>query len=300
VTAKARQPRLRDVLLEQVRVTWLALRIPSLVGVGLAAVATVVALPTLIRGGPLNINGWPTWIPGIMGSLMPIAVWGKDERFGPGFLWTLPVDRRRHAFTKVLAGWVWLMAGLVVFLSWLFIMARISGEHVVPRTINLLISPAPPMGLVDPATVRAVPWNPSFLIGLVPFGGATGCYLLGSALVIGTRHPLRWVLGVVMLGALIAVISQPLGTQFGITWLAVAPGRAMEILVGSRYGLDALLTARSETLSTTATLTTAKSLRVWWGIPNLADWGVATLLWTGLGSIALWAAISRHGERRRI
>jgi len=74
VTAKARQPRLRDVLFEQVRVTWLSLRIPSLVGVGLAGLATIVALPTMTRGGPLSINGWPTWLPGIMGALLPIAV----------------------------------------------------------------------------------------------------------------------------------------------------------------------------------------------------------------------------------
>jgi hypothetical protein len=288
------------VLLEQVRVTWIALRTPALAGIALAAVATLVALPTITRGGPLNINGWPTWVPGIMGALLPIAVWGKDERFGPGFLWTLPVDRQRLAFTKVIAGWLWLVTGVAVFLSWLFVMARISGEHVLPQTVNLLESPVPPIGLVDPVTVRAVHWNPGPLMGLVPFGGASACYLLGSALMLGTRHPLRWVLGAVMLGVLTAVISEPLGTGFGMSWLAVAPGRVMELLVGSRYGLDALLTARSETLSTTATLTTAKSMRVWWGVPNLADWGVATLIWTALGAVSLWAAVSRHGERRRV
>ena len=54
-----------------------------------------------------------------MGALLPIAVWARDERFGPGFLWTLPVDRRRHALTKVLAGWVWLMGGVALFVLWL-------------------------------------------------------------------------------------------------------------------------------------------------------------------------------------
>lgn len=298
--AKALQPRLRDVLIEQVRVAWIGLRTPALVGVALAAVPTIVALPTLTRGGPLNINGWPTWVPGIIGALLPIAVWRKDERFGPGFLWTLPVDRQRHAFTKVLAGWLWLVAGVGVFLSWLFVMASISGEHVLPRTINVLASPVPPAVPVDPATVRTVHWNPGPLMGLVPFGGATACYLLSSALLIGTRHPLRWVLGVVMLGVLTAVISQPLATGFGMNWLAIAPGQVMDLLVGSRYGLDALLTARGESLSMTATLTTGKSLRVWWGIPDLADWCVATLIWTGLGVTSLWAAVSRHGERRRV
>lgn len=300
MTGKARQPRLRDVLLEQIRVTWLSLRIPSLVGAGLAGLATIVALPTMTRGGPLNINGWPTWLPGIMGALLPIAVWGKDERFGPGFLWTLPVDRRRHAFTKIVAGWIWLMAGVAVFLSWLFIMVAVTGEHVLPRTINLVVSGVPPVGLVDPATVRGVPWDPGPLMRLVAFSGATACYLLGSALVLGTRHPLRWVVGLGLLSAMTAMVSQPLSTEFGMGWLAVAPGRLMELVVGSRYGLDAVLTARSETLSTTAKLISGESLRVWWGVPDLADWGIATVLWTGFGAIALWAAVSRHGERRRV
>jgi hypothetical protein len=34
-------------------------------------------------------------------------------------------------------------------------------------------------------------------------------------------------------------------------------------------------------------------------VPELADWRTATLLWTGAGLLALWAAASRHGERRR-
>jgi hypothetical protein len=300
VIEKARQPSLRDVLIEQVRVLWISLRLPALVGVALAGVATTVALPTMAKGGPLSINGWPTWLPGIMGTLLPIAVWGKDDRFGPGFLWTLPVDRQRHAFTKVAAGWIWLMAGVMAFLSWLFIMVGITGEHVLPQTINLLVSPVAPVGLVDPTTVRGVAWHPGPLMGIVPFAGATACYLLSSALVIGTRHPLRWVIGVVMFGVLTAVISEPLGTGLGMRWLAVGPGRVMELLAASRYGLDALLTARSETLSTTATLTTGKSMRVWWGVPDLADWAVATLIWATLGVVSLWAAVSRHGERRRV
>ena len=299
MTERGPQPRLRDVLLEQVRVTWIALRTPALVGVALAAMATLVALPTISRGGPLSINGWPTWLPGIMGALLPIVVWGRDERFGPGFLWTLPVDRHRHALTKIAAGWIWLMAGVVMFLSWLFVMTRVTGEHVLPETLHIIVSEAAGIGKVDPATIRTVPWDPGKLMWLVPFGGATVCYFLGSALMLGTRHPLRWVLGVALLIALTAMVGEPVATQFGMTWLAGAPGRLLGLIVGSRYGLDAVLTARSESLSATATLTTGRSMRVWWGVPDLADWAVATLLWTALATLSLWAAISRHGEQRR-
>jgi hypothetical protein len=38
---------------------------------------------------------------------------------------------------------------------------------------------------------------------------------------------------------------------------------------------------------------------VWWGVPDLADWRTATVLWTSAGLVAVWAAASRHRERRR-
>ena len=67
-----------------------------------------------------------------------------------------------------------------------------------------------------------------------------------------------------------------------------------------RYGLDALLTARTASLSTHVTpLTTGELVVVWRAVPELADWRTATLLWTGAGLVALWAAASRHRERRR-
>ena len=38
---------------------------------------------------------------------------------------------------------------------------------------------------------------------------------------------------------------------------------------------------------------------VWRAVPDIADWRNATLLWTTAGLLALWAAASRHRERRR-
>jgi len=64
------------------------------------------------------------------------------------------------------------------------------------------------------------------------------------------------------------------------------------------YGLDALFTARTESLHTEALLSTGERVAVWRGLPDLRQWAAATLLWTGLGLAALWAAASRHRERR--
>jgi hypothetical protein len=307
--AKGERPRLPPpgaVLLEQVRATGFALRLAGLIAAAVVALVTlVVALQSVSLGAVVNLYQWPTAFPGLVGALLPIAVWARDERFGPGFLWTLPVDRRRHAVTKVFAGWVWLMGGSAVFALWLLAVTLASGGRVLPpETLHVLatqvaasapLDPAP----LDPAALRTVRWAPGLLLWVVPFTAATACYLLASAFVLGSRHLLRWVIGIVLSYALLSVASDAASVQLGVGWLADTPGRLVRPLVEGRYGLDALLTARTNTLSTTATLATGDRAVVWRAVPYLADWLIATLLWTSAGLIALWAAASRHREQRR-
>jgi hypothetical protein len=299
--ARGTRPRLRAVLLEQVRATGLALRGAALVAAALLGLATLLAVLQMASGGVVTRHTWPTAVPGIMGVLLPIAVWARDERFGAGFLWTLPVDRRRHAFTKVLAGWVWLMGGVALFALWLIALTLASGGPALPvETLNVLTSPIPASGGVDPATLRTVPWVPGPLILAVPFTAATATYLLASALALGTRHPLRWVIGIVLANVFASMMSQAASAQGGrVGWLADAPARALEAIVVGRYGLDAMLTARAASLDNHANLTTGELVVVWSAVPELAHWVIATLLWTGAGLLALWAAASRHREGRR-
>src|SRR5215207_345592 len=132
-------PPLRAVLLEQVRATGLALRGAALLAASLLALLTLFAVSQVVtRGADLTLNAWPTQLPGLLGALLPIAVWARDERFGPGFLWTLPVDRRRHALTKVLAGWVWLMGAVALFVLWLLAVTFATGGRALPpETLHL-------------------------------------------------------------------------------------------------------------------------------------------------------------------
>jgi hypothetical protein len=299
--ARPRLPRLRAVLLEQVRATGLALRGPALIGVALLTLLTLFSLSQVVsRGVDLTLNAWPTQLPGVLGALLPIAVWARDERFGPGFLWTLPVDRRRHALTKVLAGWVWLMAGVALFVLWMLALTSATGGRALPpETLHVLTAQVDPTAALDPAALRSVPWAPGPQIWAVPFTAATACYLLGSALALGTRHPLRWVIGALLSYVLSSIASEAASAQLRGGWLDDAPRRLLRLLVEGRYGLDALSTARIELLSDPVTLTTGESTVVWFRVPDLADWRTATLLWTGAGLLALWAAASRHRERRR-
>ncbi|HEX8904023.1 MAG TPA: hypothetical protein VF771_04235 [Longimicrobiaceae bacterium] len=299
--ARTQLPRPRAVLLEHLRTTGLTLRGPALMAAALVALLTLwVALESASRERGITLNAWPTQLPGIMGALLPIAVWARDERFGPGFLWTLPVDRRRHALTKVLAGWVWLMGAVALFVLWLLALTSATGGRALPpETLHLASFQIVVAGPIDPAVLRTVRWTPGPLIWAVPFTAATATYLLASAFALGSRHPLRWVIGTAVAYVLSTIASTAASAQLGVGWLDHAPGRLADLLFNSRYGVDALLTARIESLSATATLTTGERARVWSGAPDLADWRTATLLWTGAGLLALWAAASRHRERRR-
>ena len=148
-----------------------------------------------------------------------------------------------------------------------FTLAR--GGRVLPTvTLHLLTTALPAAGPLDPATLGTV----------------------------------RWVVGAVLPYPLASLASEAASARLTAGWPADAPGglvRLLRLLLDGRYGLDALLTARTESLSANATLTTGELVRVWSAVPDLADWRTATLLWTGGGLLALSASASRPGERRR-
>jgi hypothetical protein len=299
--ARGTRPRLRAVLLEQIRATGLALRWPALLAVAVIAVATLATGFWIVsQGGVVDLPAQPSVLPGLIGALLPFAVWARDAPFAPGFLWTLPVDRRQHALTRVFAGWVWLMAGIALFGLWLLALAVASGGRVPPvETLNLVTAPPSTSGLLDPAALRTIHWAPGPLIWAVPFTSATAGYLLASAVTLGTRYPFRWAIGTVVAHQFLSIASQVVSSLPRMAWIDDLPRHALRVLIEGRYGVDALLTARTTSLSAAATLTTGEMAVVWSAVPDLGHWRVATLLWTGAGLLALWAAASRHRERRR-
>ena len=224
------RPRWRDVVLEQIRIVGVCLRREALVvGVVLGIVTLVIAV-NIVRGTAaswFDSDEW--WEVALAGFLLPFAVWRSDKRFAPAFLWTLPVDRRRLALAKVFAGWVWLMSALIFFGVWQFGLALLSGV------------------------------TEAQIIPLVAFAGASTMYLFGSALVLGLRHPLRWLLGT-------------LGVLFLLGMLEDALLRGPAFLTSGGF-FSAVKHAA-------------------------AQWAITTLLGLAAGMAALWAAISRHRENR--
>lgn len=293
----ARVPRMRDVLVAQLHATRFALRVPIVITVVSAVLGTVV-LGLQVASGHLekNLLAQPSSLPGIVGALLPVAIWAREERFGPGYMWTLPVDRSRHALLRVLAGWLWLIAGLILYSLCILALAFIAGESVPPvETMHLLTAPYSRSVPVDPATLRIARWAPGPIVWLIPFASATAMYLLASAAMLGIRHPLRWLIAVAVGLPVVRIAGDFLRHLLGTEWLANAPAS----VVDGRYGLEALLTLRTWSLDRRVMLTTGETLHAWSGVPDLGAWGIAALLWTAAGAIALWAAASRHRERRR-
>jgi hypothetical protein len=237
-------PQFRDVVREQVRAVGASLIREALVA------AVVIAIATLIIGVDISTGNAATWFDSdewfpiaIAGFLFPFAVWRRQARFGPSFFWTLPVDRRRLALSKVFAGWLWLMTAVSVFILWQLALAAFSG--------------------IDGAeTVRP------FVIT-----GVSAMYLLGSAMVLGLRHPLRWLLGAISVVVLLGMLSEAVTRR---------PDR-IDMLLDST-GLFSIIRSSADG---------------WLRLPEYAQAILGGSSWLAFALLALFAALSRHGERRR-
>jgi hypothetical protein len=236
-------PRWSDALLEQIRVVGLSLRREALVVAAVLGFGTAVIGHELAGGGP-GFDSRETFPTALIAFFYPFLVWRNDKRFAPSFLWSLPVDRPRLALARVFAGFVWFMAAIAFFITWLLTLGLVAGAssaHTVSR---------------------------------IPFIATIGMYLFGSAVVVGLRHPMRWLLGaggvLFLMGILGDVISRPDDSEW-----AYIPGA---------HAFFA---------------TMQDALEAWLKLPDSAQWAMTTFLWLAAGLAALWAAAARHAERRR-
>lgn len=274
------------------------LRVPAFAsGAVLTAIAALAAYEAFESGARYGFRPELSMLPGMAGLLLPIAVWRGEDRFGPGFFWTLPVDRRVHALLRVCAGWVWLMAAVALLVLGHLLLTLISGGNVLAAE-TLLLLPTPVFsegGAVTADALQAVTWTPRPLLWLAPFTGATTLYVIGSAIALGLRHPLRWIIGLGVGGLVIGFTTDVTDAQ----WLADVTQRLLQAMLLGPLGLDAVMTAQTETLSTVARLPDGETVAVWRRLPDPGQWALATLLWFTGGLVALWAAASRHRERRK-
>ena len=284
-----------DVLVAQLHALSIGLRMPARITLAVLVAVSLLVGVEIVTGDELfHFHPEHSTLPGLIGLVLPAVVWRHEDRFGPAFLWTLPVDRARHALLKVLAGWIWLIGGVALFVLWLLAVTLASG--VTPFTEETRsVLPSFSYGVTfEPSAIQHVRWVPEPLLWLVPFTSATGTYLLASALALGSRYPLRWIAGSIPAVFLVLFVVSDL-RNLGPNGV----DRMLNALVNGPYGLDALLTARTESIQVAAALTTGDRVVVWSGLPNPGEWAIATLLWSGAGLVALAAAAARHREGRR-
>lgn len=299
-----RAPSLRTVVSEQARMVGLAVRrnaiavglviiVPALLSAIMIAVpgaARVVVDSTDLHG--LNLDPGEGWgqIAALMGALFPMAVWKGERIFGDSQLWSLPVDRRRHAFMKVGAGWGWLMAyGGAVCLV-LVLLALLTGGAFGGQETRLLVLDRASFlaGRLHPESFT---WATAWWQWVLPFTTATVTYVLASALLLGTRHPRQWLAGAAVVLLLVVLFSNE------VLWLDHVAGAALRDLVVHPLGLDSILSGGVDTLTRTVRLPSGESVAIWTGTPSTGRWAAATLLWLGIGGASLYAALFRHRER---
>jgi hypothetical protein len=290
-------PRFGRVLREQFKATALSLKVPTMIAIALLAVATFLTLADYLHGhGGVEFAPELSLIPAFAGILLPIIVWQREKHFESGFIWTFPVNRSRHALARVTAAWTLLMTGVALFMVWLLILALITKGNVTgDEVVRLLPSTTIPEPLtLAPSALRTITWIPPRALWLAPFTAATTMYIIASAVMVGLRYPFRWIIALIALFYLTAAAGQGLAAD--IFWTKVQS--IVRPLMEGRYGIDSVLSARSESLHTEIVLANAVRTTVWRALPVVSDWLIATLIWTSAGLAALAAALFRHRERR--
>jgi hypothetical protein len=290
-------PPFGQVVRTQVSATLLALRIPLRIAAALLAFATFFVFADYFNGrGGVEFAPELSLIPGFAGVIIAVTSWLAERRQRAAFFWSLPVNRSRHAVAKVVAGWTILMIGVTGFVLWLLILALITKGNITGEEIINLFPPGtePPWSPVDLELIRKVRWAPQPILWLTPFTAATGTYVIASAVMLGIRFPLRWIAAIGATLFLIAGTSQALGSQRYSERL----GDVVDAVMRGPYGLDGLLSAGAESAKTSAAVPGGDVISVWYELPSINDWVIATLLWTSLGIAGLAAGLWRNRENR--
>jgi hypothetical protein len=116
--------------------------------------------------------------------------------------------------------------------------------------------------------------SPARTIARIPFAATAAMYLFGSALVVGLRHPLRWLLGTAGVLFLLGQLSDATSQRNDGEWRHLPGASAFFSTIGD-------------------------AMTGWLTLPALAQWAISTFLMFGAGFAALWAAASRHRDRRK-
>lgn len=295
-TAVPSPPTARTVVVEQLRTVGLAVRREiAVIGAGLLLLVLtmgVVALSPDLQvqiDADMGLHLNPEdlgYLAAMVAVLAPLAIWKGETPWGDTQLWSLPVDRPRHALAKVGAGWVWLMGLVAAGLLALCAAALLSGGGPGIETTRLLVVDAVAAEAGGAAGTAAVAWTTPWWQWLIPFTAATTVYLFATALWIGTPHPWLWLGGIYLVGLVVGGVLE-------LTDIAPLESGANVLLAS----LDQLLSGGMETLSRYSyEPAVERGIRAWWTLPSFGRWSVPTTGWLVAGVTGVVLAARRHRE----
>jgi hypothetical protein len=155
-----------------------------------------------------------------------------------------------------------------------------------------LIAPFSDPRPLDPASLPTVLFSFPWWVWLVPFPAATAFYLWTSALFTATKHPGRWVVGMILGLSLVSITVE----QWNLVWLSDATDPLLSGFFKGRYGLMNLLTGGTAAAAYGVDLPNGESLPMFVGMPTMGRWLVGSALWIGAGLAALGLASLRHRD----
>jgi hypothetical protein len=283
-----RTPSYGIVLREQIRTVFLACWRESAAIVALLAVAAVAAIAAQVGASEEfdgQVGAMPFFV--LVGLFSPLVVWKGDKLHGAGYLWTLPVDRRRHALTKAFAGWIWLMLSFAGFIGWLVAVTLLSGGTVDAQDTRLMLPSGWDGEPISGTQLREVPWTTPWEWA-VPFTAGTVAYLFGTAARVGLKHPFRWGAGLLLGFFLLTALTEFTDSDH-------LPEVVLNAVLMGPYGLE-LAVNGGVGLSTELSTTEGRNVVAWRDYQTAGPWLAATGVWMGLAGLALWAALRRHRE----
>lgn len=212
-------PEQSAVVKEQVEAVSIAIRKEQIAFLVTLAVVVLLGIYSVLRGGDHPGPGHEgiDYSPGVtipmtlVALLIPFGVWRSSDRERRGYDWAMPVAQSTHTIIRMLAGWLWLMLGVAIYLAVI----------VLFQVVMIAI-----MGGSVSVGVPAWQW-------LVPFTSVSIAYLLTSTAMIGSEHPWRWIGGIII-GYLIAMLVLEVLKLQDMRY-------ALQQVVGGYYGLAAAI-----------------------------------------------------------
>ena len=157
----------------------------------------------------------------LVALLIPFGVWRAGDRERRAYDWAMPIAQSTHTIVRMLAGWLWLMLGVVTYI--VFILA-----------VEVIVIGASGGSL----SLHVPAW-----IWLTPFTATTIAYLLTSIAIIGSEHPWRWIGGIVV-GYLASLLVLQIVHMPDV-------GRALQQIFSGYYGLAAAIFGDIHTINDT-------------------------------------------------